>query len=502
MPRPLPIVCVCAALLAGCAEVGGGRTEGAPLAAARRAETAAIDPPAAPAATATLPAPLSLAACIAWAIEHNRDLRAQISADERARLETIAARSALYAPRLTASGQRQISSDTGGTDTVDTATGRIALDTNVLGFAVAPYAEADWSRTRGVYEDTPYATTVGLAISRRIFALAEDARLSARVNAAERARARSVNSLALRVRRLALDAARAFLDLQRAETRIRLREIRLEQARAFLAGVREAVVAGLKAPIEESNAAIDANQAEANLLADRQAVDNARDRLLSLLDHPLGGALPITAEDVTGVQPDLPPLADDLARTLQRHEDLLNLHLDAEQAREDTAIARDRLAPQITATAGAARTWESARLGEDGPDEPADVVTLGVAIDLPLDAWTGERAQVLQRQRAERELRLRERSLAADLERQVRELRRRIESQQRGVDLAEQRLAAERAKYAATEASYRTGRVDNLELTRAREALDRAEVDLVEARIDLVLALAEREALLPPAAIP
>ena len=119
---------------------------------------------------------------------------------------------------------------------------------------------------------------------------------------------------------------------------------------------------------------------------------------------------------------------------------------------------------------------------------------------MPLDAWTGERAGLRKQERQQRELRLRMRSSEMDLERQVRELRRRIEVQLRTVQLSVQRLEAERAKFAATEASYRTGRVDNLELTRARETVDRAEVDLLEARIDLVLALAERESLVPPEA--
>jgi outer membrane protein TolC len=123
---------------------------------------------------------------------------------------------------------------------------------------------------------------------------------------------------------------------------------------------------------------------------------------------------------------------------------------------------------------------------------------LRVEIEMPLDGWTGERAALHQQQRQERELRIRMRGQEVDLERQVRELRRGIEVQVRTVDLNEKRLDAERSKFAATEASYRTGRVDNLELTRARESLDTAEVNLLESRIDLVLALAGRDALLPP----
>jgi len=248
--------------------------------------------------------------------------------------------------------------------------------------------------------------------------------------------------------------------------------------------------------IEETNASIDLNQSEANLLSDQQSVANARDRLLSLLDQPLGSLVMITAKDVTDVKPDLPSLEDDIARVLASHEDLVNLRIDLDQSNDDQHVARDRLAPQVTATATAGRTWNSERFA--GTESEADVISLGVTVDMPLDGWTGERAALHQKQRNARDLRLRMRASSSELERQVRELRRRIDVQVRSVDLAQQRLVAEQAKFAATEASYRTGKVDNLELTRARETADRAEVDVIDTRIELVLALAERESLLPP----
>jgi len=443
-----------------------------------------------------LPVPLSIDASVTWALVNNRVLRAQLNAAERARLEVTVAYSATYAPRLTASGQSTRTSDDAGSVRNNTATSQVALNTNLLGFTIAPYVSSSWSEIEGVANGTPYGAAAGVALSRRIFAVAEDTRLSQQLTSADRNYAKAANSLTVQTRRTALDTARAFFELQRSESRIRLRESRLLQAKEFLAGVHEAVLAGLKAPIEETNAAIDANQAEANLLADRQSLANARDRLLSQLDRPLGGEVTIAPSDVTGVKPQLPPIAADITRVLTAHEDILNLRIDQDQARDDTAIAHDRVAPQVTATASAGRTWESDHLA--GTDAPADVVALSVNVDMPLDGWAGERAGLGRQLRQERNLRLQRRTLETDLERQVRELRRTIDVQIRSVDLAQQRREAEQAKFAATETSYRTGRVDNLELTRAREALDQAEVSLVESRIDLVLALAEREALVPP----
>lgn len=505
MRSPTLCLLACGLALAGCSRAADLRDQAerrmpadGPVAAARGDETAAARQGLTPATASTpLPDPLTIDGCIGWTLEHNRDLRSQISTAERSRLDVTVARSAVYAPRLTASGQRELTRGADGTVAADDATATVALSSNLLGFTVAPYATTTWAQADDSSDDTPYGRSVGIAVSRRIFALAEDARLSSQLTRADRAYAQGVNTLTLRTRRIALDAARAFFDLQRAESRIRLRESRLEQTRAFLTGVRESVAAGLKAPVEETNALIDYNQAEANLLSDRQSVANARDRLLALLDRPLGGGVVLKPSDVTAVKPDLPPLQDDIARVLAGHEDILNLRIDLDQSRDDTLIARDRLAPQVTATASASRGWEASG-ATDGAAEPEDVFALKVEIDMPLDGWAGERAALRKQQRLEREQRIRMRSLETDIERQVRELRRRIEVQVRTVDLSEKRLEAERSKFSATEASYRTGRVDNLELTRARETLDTAEVNLLEARIDLVLALAERDALLPP----
>lgn len=503
MQRSVFRVLVVGVVLAGCSRTGELREQAdrampseGPVGEARQAESAAIGATTIQATTG-LPQPLTIDGTISWAVANNRDLRTQINAAERARLDITIARSTVYSPRLTATGTRTLSTTTSsGTRADNESVGKVALNTNLLGFTVAPYALGSWGEQDGVVDNRPYGSAVGIAVSRRIFALAEDTRLSAPLTTADRSYAKSVNALTLRTRRIALDAARAFFDLQRAQTRNKQRETRLEQARLFLTGVKESVAAGLKAPIEETNASIDLNQSEANLLSDQQAVANARDRLLSLLDQPLGTLVMITAKDVTDVKPDLPALQDDIGRVLAGHEDLVNLRIDIDQSNDDQRVARDRLAPQVTATATAGRTWNSERFG--GTDEEADVIALGVTVDMPLDGWTGERAALHQQQRSSRDLRLRSRSSSSELERQVRELRRRIEVQVRSVELAQQRLVAEQAKFAATEASYRTGKVDNLELTRARETVDRAEVDLIDTRIELVLALAEREALLPP----
>ncbi|MEK7415519.1 MAG: TolC family protein [Planctomycetota bacterium] len=467
-----------------------------PIAAARADESSqSLHPERQGEAERPLPQPLSIGACIDWALEHNRDLRQRISSAERSRDGISIARSDAYAPTLTASATRELAKAVDGTTRTDSATAKIALTTNVVGFTVAPYAEESWSAIDSYTGATPYSHRVGVSVSRRLFSLAEWSRLDQPLTQADRAYASAVNSLTLESRRSAFTVASAFMNLQRAQTRMHLRERRVEQAIQFVAGVHESVADGLKAPVEETNAVIDRNQAEADLLGDRLAVANARDQVLSLLDRPLGSALDIEASRVDDIHPELPPLEADIALVLNSHEEILNQHIDLEQRRDNERIQHDRLAPQLTATVAAERRWDAATaLARANPE---DVVSLSFGLELPMDGWAGERASLRQQERLLRESRLKLRAKQAELELEVRQLRRRIDRQVTAVNLADQRLQAEREKFAATEASYRTGRVDNLELTRARSSLDQAEVGLLESRIDLVLLLAEREAVLP-----
>lgn len=500
--RPFPVILV-GLVLAGCSDAAGLREDAdrrlaapGPLAIARDGEAAASSSPTVAEAIRPLPDPLPLADCLTMAVESNRDLRQQIGQAERARLGIIVARSAVYAPQLsaTAARTRESLADAAATRS-DAASSTLSLNTNAFGFTIAPTATEAWNGGDGT-ADATYTTSVGITVSRRLLALHEWARLSAPLTQADRAWAASVNSLALKTRRTVAEAARTFLALQKAEARMRLRESRLAQSKLSLVAVREAVAAGLKAPIEEANAVIEQNQAEADLLADRTEVANARDNLLSMLDRPLGGKVNLLPLQVETIAADLPPLETDRAAILAGHEELLNLRIDLDAALDQRRFQQDNVRPDIAASLAAERRWSGLSPGDIG--SPEDVVTFTLRLDMPLDAWAGARAELAIREREVRELRLRIRNRESDLEREVRGLHRRIDRLVTGVDLAQQRLVAERDKFRATEASYQSGRVDNLELTRARQTLDSAEVNLLESRIDLALALRDREVLIPP----
>jgi outer membrane protein TolC len=495
----------CLLVLAGCSADPAVRSQVSALtpldpalAAAQAHEDEAWRGPA-PAPPFDLPQPLTLDACIAAAVERNRGFRKQISALERKRLSVVTATATLDAPKLKGEAKRAITDINGtakaGSDRTDSAEATLSVEQRLAGFSIAPYATQGFSQTDGAGA-TPYTSTVGLSISRSL--LNGSAALNQRkdLTAAERSYLNEARNLRLYLRILCRDAAKAFLDLQLAEARLQLRERRLEESRASAQAVREAVAAGLKAQLEATNAAIDLNQAELDLLSDQTAVANKREDLRSLLDLPLAGAIALSPTVLADTVPDLPAMEQDLERVLAGHEDLAKLATDLDGALENARISRDTVQPQLTGTLAASRAWKGPNPGEG--DERDDRVSLTLTYEMPLDGWTGQRAAWHNALRSVRETRIDLAAKRVELEAQVRDLHRNLAQLVRQVQLAATRVEAEQAKYRATEINWTTGRVDNLELTRARQDVGQAEVALLEARINLAKARADREALLPP----
>ena len=102
-----------------------------------------------------------------------------------------------------------------------------------------------------------------------------------------------------------------------------------------------------------------------------------------------------------------------------------------------------------------------------------------------------------------RELALELADTRRELEKQLLSRGRAIERWNTTVRLAAERLEAEQRKLAATLKRYETGATDNLEVTRAKQAMDDAEVSLLDARISRIVAVAEYQSLVPSdAALP
>ena len=118
-------------------------------------------------------------------------------------------------------------------------------------------------------------------------------------------------------------------------------------------------------------------------------------------------------------------------------------------------------------------------------------------LNVPLDGYRAERAQAAKDRLELMVLAVELAAIRSDLQRQLRRQYRLIGQFKHIVSLAGQRLESERQKLAARMQIYEKQGGDNLEVTRAKEAVDDAEVDLLDARIDLILEEAAYVALLP-----
>lgn len=494
----VPLAAVAVAALVGC-----GRTAppapvaGVPVSATpASAPAAAADVPAADATTAPALAPIRLgrAEAVRLALEANRAYLQKASARERARLGGEIARSEVYAPRLTAQYVKR-------RDELDTGDSRLTLATPVLGFDVTPFATTDWDERASDAAQDAYTSAIGVTVSHRLLTLADHVRQRLPITQADTAFLAAANDLLLEAKRLELDVQRAFFAAQNARARTAVRERRVADAREFLRFVSENVRQGFKAPVEELFASISLNQAEADLVRDRTAQADADDRLVLLLARAPGTPVELVAEDVAALPPAPAHLEGDVRRVREGHEDLATRRARLELQRARIRVARDATMPELTAGLTAERRW----IGPS-PFEAAeahdDAVSLSLALAMPLDLERGDRARLAQERREHAESLLEYQDAEARLERDLRAIHRRIERLLTTVRLSERRLEAERARLEATLRRYEAGAVDNLEVTRAKQELDDTEVALLDARIEVQLAVAEYRAQLPAVVVP
>ena len=88
-------------------------------------------------------------------------------------------------------------------------------------------------------------------------------------------------------------------------------------------------------------------------------------------------------------------------------------------------------------------------------------------------------------------------SIRSDLERTLRRGHRTIEQLSDTVQLAEQLRKAESDKLATTLTRYDKGMIDILEVTRAKQDMDTAELNLLESRIERIIQIARYQSNLP-----
>lgn len=441
-------------------------------------------PPQAPRIEAAVGTDLTRADCVRIALEANRGYLQKAGGRERARLQAEIAQAELYRPSLKAAYTKTI-------DEPDDGNGRIAATLPVLGVQVAPYTTLSWDEDAAEYE-----SAFGVAFSRRVFALSEHVRLRLPLSQAEVDYLAAAYDLIAAAKDLERDVTAAFLNVLNARAKVRLRETRIADASESLRIARENVEHGFKPRSDLLFAEINLNQAESDLLRDRAGERDAVERLLGLLARPLDGDLTLVAGELDAVSGLPLDVAADLARVLDHHEDLLVQDARIRLLEDRAKVARDEVAPELTATLSAERRLTGAEpFGNEIEDE--DRIALRLDLDLPLDGQRVERARLLQLRRQIQDQRLARADTSARLEQQLRTAWRTWERALSEVTLATTRVDTERQRLDATQARYETGEVDNLEVVRAKQALDDAEIRLLDTRIGLANAIAAYRAILP-----
>ena len=435
---------------------------------------------------------MSLGEAIARALVANRTLRTSRSALMQARLGRSIAATTVFTPTLTTS---YLATNREG----DQGTGIVSLRSKTLGFEIEPYMRYGYNPSLRVDGSDQYGTAAGVNISRKLFNISAHAAQRLPLTQADIAIYNAANDLVLAGRALERQVTEAFFRVQRAETSVDVRLRRRADAQEFLATVQDRIAHGFASPLDGLYAELDLNQAEADLLADRTQLEQARESFNSLLDRPVSAPLGIRAEIIDAARVAAIPVRDveaDIRATLTSHETLGEAAKQAELLAISLRIQRDQLMPQVLA----AVNLERAAIGKqpfNGADTIDNSASLSLTYTLPLDGWRAERARfeqlTLQIQDQERQVV----GLRNDLEASLRNTGRRIEQNRRLLGLAEQRLGIERTRLDATLRRYETGAVDNLEVTRAKQSLSNAEIALLDARISLVTTDAEYRAITP-----
>ena len=423
---------------------------------------------------------LTLKDCLELAVNHNRGLRRATHAAERIGLGRELAWRQLTQPFLNASYQVQEGSGTYAGAGSISGTGRWA------GFEVEPFVNFAHDQTA----DDDLTGSYGVAVSRQLFRLdTERVRQYLPLTDATRDFHLALNNRVLELRRLHLAVVQAFYDIQRLSLRVAVRVKREADARQFLERTHTNVVNGMSAPGEETNAQISLNQAQADLVGERANLQNARESLLDLLGVDLSRPLSIRADDLTSIRHARIDLSADVALALAHHERVRNLLLTMEARRLEYRVDLDALRPDLSATLTASRDT-------DGLDDNGEV-SATVDLSVPLDGYRAERARATQDRLRLMELALELAALRSELEKELRRRWRTIDQLKTTVSLAEERLESERRKLETTSKRYEIEGLDNLEVVRAKEAVDNAELTLLETRIARILEEARYRAQLP-----
>jgi outer membrane protein TolC len=431
------------------------------------------------------PAALSLDECLNTARSRNRVIIRRGHELDRAVLQRDIAETEVFLPTLTAQAHTSDENESNGADI------NIEFD-GVHGFRIEPFIALDRDNAAG--EDR--TTEVGVKISRQLLRLNEHIRQKLPITRADKDILVAENRLRLELRTIDLAVTRAFYSVQRALARLAVRRTRVEDSREFLGITERRVMSGFAAPVDQVNATINLSSAQADLVTEESNVESTLDQLKEVMGLRLEALVRIK-EVALDTEVDW---AYDLARDADHlradHEELVNERLELDVQDHDIQVQADAVRPDLELAFTAQRRGE----GESyfgSRDEDTEEVRLELTYSTTLDFEKADRARLKQQriERQERELQLTDAEIR--LGRSLRDAARTIDRSKIQIGLNRTRLEAEREKLEATIARYDRGNVDNLEVTRAKQTVDNAAIQLLESQINLILAIAQYRSLLP-----
>jgi outer membrane protein TolC len=297
---------------------------------------------------------------------------------------------------------------------------------------------------------------------------------------------------------LVRDVAHAYWELAYAGGDLAIRRRSLALAREHRRVTKAGVNAKRLAPVELS--AVDqtiAVREEEMLLAELSVAERSLElrRLLGVEIDPTAPG--ILASDGLEERIDQPDLDGALAAAYRANAQLQALGAQREAADIEVAAAEDTLLPSLDLTAGVA-SYGSAESLDAALDQVSAHETLtwtaGIVFTLPLGNNGAEGAHKAARGRARR-ARLVEADLRAQIAvavarsvKQIRSAGRRIDVDRSAIELAEQNLDAEAARWQA-------GHSTNFDVLKRQDELAQSQLRLARARTDYLKAVATLEAL-------
>lgn len=286
--------------------------------------------------------------------------------------------------------------------------------------------------------------------------------------------------------RLVVDVANAYWELVAARERTRLAVRSVEIAEAQLADTRERFDEGFAGAGDVLQLEVAQGSARQSRVV-AEATEAAAERTLARrMGIPLASAPHISPLDRPAPPPEDPDPDVALALAQRGNVTWLLAQLSVESARRDLAATRNGALPDLTLSASAGLTADSA------PDDAIQALSgsadtswgLGATLSVPL-AWAGTRASLEGGRLALSQAELQAEATWEDVQGQVAGALDAVRRDRARVELAEATLKAAQAGLAADQDLYREGRGLSRDVVRSLEKLEDAQVAGLDAQIDL-----------------